>query len=128
VKGTGIGVLLAAGLLITSCGSDDKPEPTATSPGASPPGSAQPREAAGDPTKGRQVWLGQCVSCHNTDPSKAGPVGPAVKGSSRALVEARVLHAAYPPGYKPKRDTKIMPPRPDLAASVGDLAAYLRQP
>jgi mono/diheme cytochrome c family protein len=126
VKGAGIGVALVAGLLITNCGSDDAPAPTATAPGPAPPGSTQPQEAAGDSVRGRQVWLGQCVSCHNADPSKAGPVGPAVKGSSRALLEARVLHAAYPPGYKPKRDTKIMPPRPDLAAKVGDLAAYLR--
>ena len=126
MNGAGIGVLLVAGLLTAGCGSDDKPAPTATSPGSAPPGTVQPHEAIGDPAKGRQVWLGQCVSCHNTDPSKPGPVGPAVKGSSRALVEARVLHATYPPGYRPRRDTKIMPPRPDLAASVGDLAAYLR--
>jgi mono/diheme cytochrome c family protein len=109
VKGAGIGVLLVAGLLITSCGQDDKPAPKATSHGPAPPGSAQPQQADGDPARGRQVWLGQCVSCHNTDPSQAGPVGPAVKGSSLALLEARVLHAGYPPDYKPKRDTKIMP-------------------
>jgi mono/diheme cytochrome c family protein len=81
---------------------------------------------AGDPTKGRQIWLGQCVACHNADPGKDGPIGPAVKGASKDLLEARVVHATYPPGYKPKRETKVMPPRPDLVASIPDLAAYLR--
>ena len=81
---------------------------------------------AGDPTKGQQIWLGQCVACHNPDPGKDGPIGPAVKGASKDLLEARVVHGTYPPGYKPKRETKVMPPRPDLVASIPDLAAYLR--
>ena len=61
---------------------------------------------------------------HKTDPAKDGPGGPAVKGSSWDLVEARVLNGTYPPGYKPKRDSKVMPP--DLATSIPDLAAFLR--
>ncbi|PYM44185.1 MAG: hypothetical protein DME12_01120 [Candidatus Rokuibacteriota bacterium] len=32
--------------------------------------------------RGRQVYLAQCVACHAIDPSKPGPVGPAVKGAS----------------------------------------------
>ena len=75
---------------------------------------------------GQQIWLGQCVACHNPDPSKDGTLGPAVKGSSLALLEARVVRGEYPPGYKPKRPTKVMPPRPDLAPSMPDLAAYLQ--
>lgn len=115
------GALLALGLLLAGCGQDDKPAPTSGSAGG-----FQPVAAAGDAAKGRQVWVGQCVACHNNDPSKDGPVGPAVKGSSSELLEVRVLHARYPPGYKPKRDSKVMPARPDLAASITDLAAYLR--
>ena len=82
--------------------------------------------AAGDAEKGRQVWLVQCVTCHHRDPGKDGPIGPAVKGSSEALVEARLLRGGYPPGYTPKRDSKVMPARPDLARSIADLAAFLR--
>jgi len=41
-------------------------------------------------------------------------------------VEARVVRGEYPSGYTPKRPTKVMPPRPDLAPSVADLAAYLQ--
>ncbi len=125
MRGGGLAVLLASGVLLTACGQDEKPAPTAGPTGsASSPGAV--RAAAGDPTKGQQIWLGQCVACHNPDPGKDGPIGPAVKGASKDLLEARVVHAAYPPGYKPKRETKVMPPRPDLVASIPDLAAYLR--
>ena len=76
--------------------------------------------------RGRQVYLAQCIACHNSDPSKDGPLGPAIKGSSRELLEARVLRGAYPPGYTPKRGTAIMQPMPQLAASIDDLAAFLK--
>lgn len=76
--------------------------------------------------RGRQVFLAQCVTCHGPDPAQAGPMGPAVKGSSRELLEAKVLHGAYPPGYAPKRSTKVMPPLPALAGDIGALADYLR--
>ena len=50
---------------------------------------------------------------------------------SLELVEGRVLRGEYPAGYKPKRDTKLMPPRTDLAAEIPALHAFLvwsRQP
>jgi mono/diheme cytochrome c family protein len=135
-------VLSAGLLLLAACGRDDTPAPAAgrprapaapapsppapaaSAPGAVPGAPVQTASAA-DSAKGRQVYVAQCVACHNSDPSKDGTLGPALKGSSRELLEARVLRAAYPPGYKPKRDSKVMPARPDLAGSVSDLAAYL---
>jgi len=76
--------------------------------------------------RGRQVYIAQCTSCHAVDPTQNGPLGPAVKGSSRALLEARILRGAYPPGYTPKRPSAIMQPLPHLAGSLDDLAAFLR--
>jgi mono/diheme cytochrome c family protein len=116
-------VLAAAGLALSGCGRDE-----ASAPSAGTAGGAAPRAVpagSGDAGKGKQVWLSQCVVCHNPDPSKDGPVGPAVKGASKDLLEARVLHASYPPGYAPKRPTKVMPARPDLAQSLPDLLAFL---
>lgn len=75
--------------------------------------------------RGRQVYLTQCTACHATDPSQAGPLGPPVKGSSRELLEAKVLRGTYPPGYQPKRPTHLMPPQPALAPDIPPLAAYL---
>ncbi len=76
-------------------------------------------------TRGRTLYLAQCTTCHATDPARTGPVGPAVKGASRELLEARILRGAYPPGYAPKRSSALMPPMPQLASSIGDLAAFL---
>ena len=76
--------------------------------------------------RGRQTYLAHCVACHNTDPSQPGPVGPPIKGSSRELLEAKVVSGTYPPGYTPKRPTKVMVPLPALAPDVAALADYLR--
>ena len=76
--------------------------------------------------KGRQVYLAYCTSCHGSDPARDGPVGPAVKGASRELLEARILRGTYPPGYTPKRNSLVMQPMPNLVADIPDLAAFLR--
>ncbi len=76
--------------------------------------------------RGRQVYLAHCIACHNSDPAQPGPVGPPVKGSSRALLEAKVLNGTYPPGYAPKRPTKVMVPLPAVAPDLAALADYLR--
>ncbi len=81
---------------------------------------------AGDVRRGGQVYLAQCTACHNSDPTKDGPLGPAIKGSSRALLEAKILRGSYPPGYTPKRATSLMPPQPNLEATLSDLAAFLK--
>ena len=78
--------------------------------------------------RGKQVYLANCTACHHVDPSKTGPVGPAVKGASRDLLEARVLRGTYPEGYKPKRETHTMQPLPQLEPQLDDLAAYLHAP
>lgn len=86
------------------------------------PGSAK----SADWQRGRAAYVANCVACHNNDPSKDGPIGPALQGSSRELLEARVLSTSYPAGYKPKRPTKVMPQFPFLKNEIPYLAAYLQ--
>lgn len=90
--------------------------------------SDQSSPAAKDPNwqRGRAVYVANCVACHNNDPAKDGPTGPAIKGSPQELITARVLRNGYPPDYKPKRPTKIMPQFPYLESEIPYLAAYLR--
>jgi mono/diheme cytochrome c family protein len=85
-------------------------------------------QAPSDPLaeRGRQVYLAQCTQCHGTEPSQDGAVGPAVKGSSRELLEAKIMRAGYPPGYRPKRPTSVMPPQPAVAPEIPALAAFLK--
>jgi mono/diheme cytochrome c family protein len=76
--------------------------------------------------RGRQVYLAQCTACHHTDPAQPGAIGPAVKGASRELLEAKVVQGTYPPSYAPKRPTKVMVPMPQVAPELAALADYLR--
>jgi len=76
--------------------------------------------------RGRQAYLAQCIACHNPDPTQPGAVGPPIKGSSRELLEAKVLNGTYPAGYTPKRPTKVMVPIPAAAPEIASLAEYLR--
>ena len=76
--------------------------------------------------RGRQVYLSSCIACHSADPAQPGPVGPELKGSSPELLEAKLLRGTYPPGYKPKRPTSVMPPQTQLSSDIPALAAYLK--
>jgi mono/diheme cytochrome c family protein len=83
-----------------------------------------PRELA-PVQRGEVVYRKNCISCHGANPSLSGPLGPSISGSSRALLEARILAQSYPPGYRPKRRTHQMRSLPWLSGSIGDLKAYL---
>jgi len=74
---------------------------------------------------GRRTYMGRCIQCHNPNPQADGTLGPAIAGSSRELIEARVLRAGYPEGYMPKRNTQAMPAQPDLVLQIDNLAAFL---
>ncbi len=78
--------------------------------------------------RGKTTYMSACIACHSTDPHKDGPIGPAVFGASKALLEARIMTATYPDGYKPKRDTKAMAPLPHLKDQIDALTAFLNQP
>lgn len=76
---------------------------------------------------GEQIYRANCYSCHGVDPSYDGPLGPAIQGSSRELVIIRLKKGGrhYPKGYKPKRQTTVMPAQAHLLPKVDDLLAYL---
>jgi mono/diheme cytochrome c family protein len=76
--------------------------------------------------QGRRVYQNICITCHNGDPTLDGSLGPAIAGSSRELLEAKVLRSEYPPGYTPKRAGSMVMPRFEfLADQIDALAAYL---
>ena len=79
--------------------------------------------------RGKLVYMTKCVVCHNMDPNLSGSQGPPIAGSSRELIEDRVHHLAYPPGYTPKRKTHVMTAFPNLPQSdIDALTAFLAQP
>jgi cytochrome c553 len=97
-------------LALAACGDDPAP------PGLSADGRA-----------GWRTYRMFCVACHAPDPNDDVPLAPPVAGSSRALLEARILRGGYPDDYRPKRDTRIMPAHPHLARDIDSLAAYLAE-
>lgn len=78
--------------------------------------------------KGQARYGVYCGACHSIDPSRDGTLGPAIKGSSLELLKARVIHGTYPPGYTPKRETRIMQRLPLTEADVEAIHAFLNAP
>ena len=99
------------------------PEPPTESPGQS--AATETRSEAELIKAGRGVYNGNCIACHNMDPTRDGALGPSLAGASLDLLEARVLRNAYPEGYRPKRDSRVMIALPHLEPRLGELAAYL---
>jgi hypothetical protein len=75
--------------------------------------------------RGRIVYQTQCIACHNPDPRKRGSLGPEVFGSSKELLEARIMRAEYPPGYKPKRNSHTMVALPHLKNDLESIHLFL---
>ena len=82
---------------------------------------------SGDPAtaRGEKIYRNICVVCHNADPNQHGPLGPAIAGSSRELLEARLLRGEYPVGYTPQRNTQQMPRFEFLEPNLDDIVAFL---
>jgi mono/diheme cytochrome c family protein len=78
--------------------------------------------------QGQRVYMNVCIACHNGVPSQDGAVGPAIAGSPRELIEAKVLRAEYPPGYTPKRPGGVAMPKFEyLAPEIDALTAFLAE-
>ena len=75
--------------------------------------------------RGKRIYVGNCIACHNVDPKVDGSLGPAVAGSSLELLQERILRAKYPAGYTPKRATNVMAALPHLETEIPSLHAYL---
>ena len=132
---------LAIAALALACSDASEPatpsSPVPRAPDASenqeapePAASPEPEETPSQDAlvkRGGGVYQGNCIACHNTNPSIEGGVGPAIAGASRELIEARVIRGEYPEGYTPKRDTNLMIALPYLEPDIDALAAFLAQ-
>jgi mono/diheme cytochrome c family protein len=93
-------------------------------------GSKPPEYLSEAAKRGWTAYHRYCTICHNPDPFQEGttsPGGPSIVGSSQELILLRVTKLAYPKGYKPKRDTKLMTVQPQAVKDVPDIYAYLKE-
>ena len=90
---------------------------------------AQAAPKGGNAERGEQLYRANCFTCHGVDPAHDGPLGPAIQDSSKALLTIRLKKGGrhYPRGYKPKRETTVMPPQAHLVPQVDDLMAYINK-
>lgn len=88
----------------------------------------KPTEPLALDKQGQKVYSIHCTACHNANPKLDGAIGPAVHGSSKELLEMRLISGTYPAGYKPKRETKIMTLLPFIKDEIPALHAYLNTP
>jgi len=122
--------LALAGVLAVASGCADEANDDPGSTARSGPASS---EAPGETTdsrvdlvaRGERIYNVNCIACHHRDPTQDGGLGPPIAGSSRELVEARVLRGEYPPGYTPRTDTRLMIPLPHLEPEIDALTSFL---
>lgn len=128
------GIWLALPLtLLLGCSEDEAsrsmPEAPASSTAGAP--AKTPESAAPDHAslvqRGKVVYATNCTACHNPNPAQDGALGPAVTGSSRELIDKRVLQGTYPDGYEPKRTSRVMIALPHLKPDIAALTAYLNE-
>lgn len=125
-----LGLIIAFGFLAGCSNEKASPQPGSSAKPAPPirvskTAPAAPLTPEQRIEAGRGAYNANCIACHSVDPTTDGALGPAVAGSSLSLIEARVLRAEYPEGYKPKRDTRVMVALPHLKPRLAELAAYL---
>ena len=74
---------------------------------------------------GEKVFKANCAVCHGA--KGQGASGPQNNDASLELLKAKVLTGAYPPGYKPKRTTRIMTRFPHLKDKIQAIHQYLQE-
>jgi mono/diheme cytochrome c family protein len=126
--------LAGAVALAAGCGDDANTANTGNKANTAAAGSSSSgsKDAAGSEeaetdlaSRGERIYNVNCIACHHRDPTQDGGLGPPIAGSSRELIEARVIRGEYPPGYTPKADTRLMIPLPHLEPELDALAAFL---
>lgn len=80
--------------------------------------------------RGKEVYLSQCIKCHNKDPNVKGPIGPEMVDAPLEVMKYKVATGRYPDvlpeGFVPKRKTKQMTKLPQYVKDVASLHAYVQ--
>lgn len=75
--------------------------------------------------QGQLVYVTNCLSCHNSDPTKPGSLGPDIAGTSIEILTIKIKGLPFPSTYVPKRTTHMMPALPFVEKDIPAIHAYL---
>ena len=80
--------------------------------------------------KGKRLYLSNCIQCHNKDPNLKGSLGPELVDAPLEIVYAKVMTGVYPaklpPGFVPKRSSKVMRKIPKLEKDIPAIHAWIQ--
>ena len=83
-----------------------------------------------DIERGRTLYMANCLSCHNKDPSIKGSIGPEQTDAPLDVMQVKIVTGRYPPvlpeGFTPKRKTKAMRAFPKLKDDVVHIYAWIQ--
>lgn len=79
---------------------------------------------------GKRAYISACIQCHNRDPNKKGSLGPELVDAPLELMKIKVATGRYPdvlpPGFVPKRSTKVMRKLPNSVKDVPNIHAWIQ--
>lgn len=80
--------------------------------------------------KGRRAYISVCIQCHNKDPNLKGSIGPELVDAPFEVMQHKVKTGRYPdilpPGFVPKRKTKLMRPLPNYVKDVQAIYTWIQ--
>lgn len=76
--------------------------------------------------EGRRLYIANCIRCHNSNPRQPGVIGPELYTTPLDVFRTKVPNGVYPPGYRSKRSSKVMPRFPNLTSKVDWIYNYIR--
>ncbi len=79
---------------------------------------------------GKKLYFSNCISCHNKDPNIKGGIGPEMVDAPLEVMTSKVMTGLYPeklpPGFVPKRKTKMMKKIVKLQNDIPAIHAYVQ--
>lgn len=91
-----------------------------------PPSSVPILPSSKPSLSGQSLYVSNCSACHSVNPA-VGAFGPPIKGSSLELLTTKINFGKYPAGYKPKRDTALMPKFALKAEEIAAIWQFLNE-
>lgn len=80
--------------------------------------------------RGKNLYMKNCLQCHNRDPNKKGPIGPEIVDAPLEVMTSKIMTSNYPSplpeGFVPKRKSHAMRAIPKLKDDIPAIHAWVQ--